>query len=131
MRFALLVTLSLSFLVGCSSFVPATVARREPLPIDRNAGILVIAKHQREAVMESLEAAGLNVTTDFKDVGYALEVRFGSRRGRRRCGTIRNVSYQLSGFGRRLLVIKGRGTIRHCEPDILEDMSRELAENMN
>jgi hypothetical protein len=117
--------------VACASSIPATVTRRAMTPIDRDASVFVVAERQRPAVVASLERAGIQVVEEFSRMDYALEVRVGSNRLSRECGSIHNVSYVLTGFGQNLLVIKGRGATGTCDPSIFDDMSRELASNMN
>jgi hypothetical protein len=117
--------------LACSSFVPATVTRRAAFPLDRESPVFVIAERQRDAIVDSLERAGVQVAPDFSNMRYALEVKLGGNRGRTGCGTIHNVSYVLTGLGQRLLVIKGRGETGTCNPSIFDEMSRELAANMN
>jgi hypothetical protein len=127
--FILVAALALQF--ACTTPVPATVTNRAGFPLDREAAIFVIAEQQRDVIVASLDRAGVLLATDFRDMRYALEVKLGDNRGRTDCGTIHNVSYVLTGFGQRLMVIKGRGLTGSCDPSIFDDMSRELAANLN
>jgi len=122
---------ALALQLACNAFVPATVTRRAGFPLDRESPVFVIADRQRDAIVASLERAGVRVAPDFSSMRYALEVRLGSNRGQTGCGTIHNVSYVLTGYGQRLMVIKGRGETGICNPGIFDDMSRELAANLN
>jgi len=123
--------LSMTLLFACSLSVPATVTQREPIPLERGAGIHVITKRHRGDVLASLEKAGLNIAADYHDIGYSLEVKIGANRADRGCRSSHNVSYTLWGYGQRLLVMKGRGPIGACEESVLEEMSQELSVNMN
>lgn len=128
---ALTIGSTIAAALGCSSVVPATLTQRVYEPIDRDAGIFLIARQHRAEIIESLEDAGIQLSRGTGDMAYALEVRLGDVRARTRCGTVQNVSYQLMGAGQRLLVIKGRGPTGRCELNIFDDMSRELAANLN
>lgn len=124
-------TLILLLEAACSSTVPPTATKRAPIPLDRNAGVYVVAQQQREAIIDSLWNAGIEIATDLGSMGYGLDVRLGSSRGNRPCGSVHNVVYTLSNAGRRLLVIKGRGATGTCDPNIFDEMSRELFLNLN
>ena len=116
--------------LACASTVPATVTQRSGLPIDAEAPVFVFADRERDAVVTSLEKAGVRVAPRFEDMVYALEVRLGNPRGSDSCGATQNVSFALIRAGHRLLVIKGRGATGNCDPHVFDDMSRVLAANM-
>ena len=116
--------------VACSSTSPATVTRRAHIPLDPEKGIFVVAHEQRDTIIASLEKAQIRIATDLESMGYALDVRLGSPRGSRECGSVHNVVYTLSDRGQKLLVIKGRGPTGDCDPNIFDDMSEELAINL-
>lgn len=116
---------------ACTSTVPASITKRAYAAIDPDAAIFVIASQQREAIVASLEKAGARLSPDPEGMDYALDVQLGQNRAIKNCGSVHNVSYSLTRAGRRLMVIKGRGATGTCDPNIFDDMSRELVANMH
>jgi hypothetical protein len=114
--------------IACAVPVPPTVTQQADAAIDPQANFLVLANRQREAVVASLEKVGIKVVSDYSTMNYALEVRLGRSRESKPCGTVHNVSYGVTAFGQRLIIIKGRGATGSCDPNILDDMSRKLVE---
>lgn len=125
------VALTLLLLMACAANVPPTITSRAPVRLDPNGGVYVVAKEQREEIVESLQDAGITLASDLGSMSYALEVRLGSGRGTAACGYTNNVAYILTAAGQRLMVIKGRGPTGSCEPSIFDEMSRELYSNLN
>jgi hypothetical protein len=122
-----LLSLLVAMYAACSSDVPPTVTYRPQAPIPRDATIFVLATHQRERIVESIQKAGLAVAESWGDSDYVLDVRLGSSRGSSTCGTIHNVTYVLKRGSARAIVIKGRGVTGSCVPNIFDDMSVTLA----
>jgi hypothetical protein len=122
-----LLVLSLGLTSACSSIVPATVTAIPQVPVKKGANIFVISQVQRERVVKSLLDAGLNVSDEWAVDGYSLTVSVGRWRGGSGCRGVSNVAYVLSGGGRKVMVIKGRGATLDCEPNVFDDMSRTLA----
>jgi hypothetical protein len=125
--FLFLLILPLGLMSGCASIVPATVTSQPRVPIKKGANIFVVARAQRERIVESLVDAGLNVSDEWVVDGYSLTVSVGRWRGGSGCRGVSNVAYVLNGGGRMLMVIKGRGQTDHCEPNVFDDMSRMFA----
>jgi len=125
--FLFLLILPLGLMSACASIVPATVTSQPQVLIKKGANIFVVARMQRERIVESLVDAGLNVSDEWAVDGYSLTVSVGKWRGGSGCQGVSNVSYVLNGGGRMLMVIKGRGHINYCEPNAFDDMSRLLA----
>lgn len=123
----LVLSVSLSLTSACATRVPATVTLAPSFPFHKSKSIFVMARHQREVIVQSLKDAGLKTTEDTYQAEYQLTARQGSSRGGSNCGTVRNVSYVLTHEGRRLLIIKGRGKTGQCTDGIYADMSRKLA----
>jgi hypothetical protein len=122
-------TIAVTFVAtaACTTKVAPTVTLKPAAPILRSEGIYVIAALQRDRIIESLRKAGLNSTDSPNSAGYVLEVRQGNNRASKSCGTVNNISYVLSVASSRMMVIKGRGASGTCEPNIFDDMSRQLA----
>ncbi len=125
--FFFLLILPLGLMSGCASIVPATVTSIPQVPMKKGANIFVVARAQRDRIVESLVDAGLKVSDEWAVDAYSLTVSIGKWRGGSGCQGVSNVSYVLNGGGRRLMVIKGRGHINYCEPNVFDDMSRLLA----
>jgi hypothetical protein len=121
--------LAATALASCATRVPPTVTLRPQVELDPNAGIFVAANRERPRVLLSLVDAGLKVAEDYKDARYSLSVSIGRSRGGGRCGSNANIAYILDAIatGQRAMVIKGRGQTGECQPNILDDMSRQLA----
>lgn len=124
---AVATTGSIGSVVSCASDVPATVTRNYGFAIDRKADIFVIAPDERPRIVESLKKAGLKPVDVRSATGYSLDVRLGGNRSTEPCGSVRNVTYILSGPPGRMAVIKGRGATGTCEPNMYDDMSAKLA----
>jgi len=118
---------SIGSVVSCASDVPATVARHYGFPIEKKTEIFVIAADERPRIVESLKKAGLKPVDARSANGYSLDVRLGGNRRTQPCGSVRNVTYVLSGPPGRMAIIKGRGATGTCEPNMYDDMSAKLA----
>lgn len=126
-RSLFLLTLLLAPVKGCASHVPATVTMPAIAPVDGRLPIFLIATVQRAEILKSLRDAGLNAVEKPEEGGYTLDVRLGSRRSSRPCGSLRNVSYILKEAGMRIMIIKGRGVTGSCSPKFFDELSRMLA----
>ncbi len=121
----LLLMLALSS--ACSSIVPATVTWGPIAAISGEPRITLTSNAQYERVAQSIRDAGLSIATGGSRADYSVQVKVGSSRSSRPCGTVNNVVYILSGTAGRILVLKGRGLTGSCSPNIFDDMSRLLA----
>jgi hypothetical protein len=121
--------IALSIAAACTSTVPPRVTRAPSWPLDANAHFFVTATEQRDRVLQSLDNANLVSTDDWADARYSLEVKFGSSRSKDLCGTVHNVVYQVYENARSIMVVKGRGATGACYPNILDDLSRVLAQH--
>ncbi len=117
-------------ILGCRTHVPATVTDRQPVALDRSAGIHVITRRHRSDVNDALTRAGLRIANDFHDIGYALEVKIGENRGGPDCRSVHNIRFRLTGRGRELIELKARGPVGNCHDNVFDDMSQELVANM-
>ena len=123
----LAVVLQLVLLSSCTAPVPATVTRAPATALRSNPKIFVQATIQRGRIVESLRNAGINAQDSLPGADYTLLVKVGRNRRSTPCGGISNVAYLLSGEGRYVLVIKGRGPTGSCITNVFDDMSHELA----
>ncbi len=123
-------TATLLLQIACTTTVPATVTWSGRFPLDKDGGVWVVATRQREALLASLQNAGIKIATDYGSVSYSLRVRVGRSRAGMRCGPVNNVSYVVNGPGKLLIVIKGRGVTGSCKPSVFDDMSQTLANSM-
>lgn len=144
---ALVLLLLAALAAAACGTVPPTVTHQTPIAFEPDPLIYVSAQHDRERVAESLERAGLRLTTG-PDAKYVLLVDTGSQKGTRGCGKLRNVRYEVrvvpepSGRGafsplaltvgdRSALEIKARGWTGSCEPSVYDEMSDFLAREFN
>ncbi len=121
----LLLMLALSS--ACSTAVPTTVTWGPQPPISGEPRITLTSNAQYERVAQSIRDAGLSIETGGSRADYIVQVKVGSSRSSRGCGTLNNVAYILSGTTGRILVLKGRGLTGSCSPNIFDGMSRLLA----
>jgi len=112
---------------GCSSLVAPHTEAYAPIGPDIPPRLYVTANAERWAVLAALEKTGFSIVSDFREAPLVLAVTLGASRGSAECGSIRNVVYELSHGGVRIAVIRGRGYTGRCSPNILHDMSAELA----
>jgi len=120
--------LAISFLTSCAATVEPTITQFPTAELKSDAPIYVIANRQRPRVVRALREAGLNVTNRVTNDSYSLRVLIGRPRITQSCGPKTNIVYILNAFGQRLFVLKSRGYSGDCEPNMLDDMSRVLAQ---
>jgi hypothetical protein len=123
----LVIVLQLVLLSGCTAPVPATVTRAPATALESNPKVFVQATVQQGRIVESLRNAGIDAQDSLPGADYTLVVKVGRNRRSTQCGGISNVAYLLSGEGRYVLVIKGRGLTGSCRPNIFDEMSEMLA----
>lgn len=112
---------------GCTTPVPPQMRVFAPIDAEVEPLLYVTTTSERESVLAALRLAGFRVTNDLRATPLVLSVKLGSVRRTQPCGTVRNVAYDLRHAGVQIAGIKGRGWTGSCEPNILTDMSRELA----
>ena len=120
---------AISIAMACASTAPARVTRAPRVPLDANAHFFVTATQQRDRVLQSLDNANLVSTDEWADARYSLEVKFGGSRSKDSCGSVHNVIYRIYEDSRRIMEVKGRGATGACHPNILDDLSRVLAQH--
>jgi hypothetical protein len=113
--------------MACSSIVPPTTRVYAPIDPDIPPLLYVVTARERETVLASLRQAGFSIATDMRDAPLVLHVRLGGSRSSKACGSVRNVVYDLRRSGVRVADIKGRGWTGTCQPNMLTQMSAELA----
>ncbi len=123
----LVVVLQLVLLSGCTAPAPATVTRAPATALKSNPKIFIQATVQQGWIVESLRNAGIDAQDSLPGADYTLLVKVGRNRRSTQCGGISNVAYLLSGGGRYVLVLKGRGPTGSCIPNVFDDMSQKLA----
>lgn len=121
---ALLVPL---ILAACSSVVPPETQVYAPIGPEIPPVLYVVTNSERETVIAALKQAGFSIASDLRDTPLVLDVRLGGSRSSRGCGSVRNVVYDLRHGGVRVAFIRGRGWTGSCEPNMLTQMSAELA----
>lgn len=112
---------------ACSSIVPPETHVYAPIDPDIPPLLYVVADRERETVVSALRQAGFSIATDMRDAPLVLQVRLGGSRASKACGSVRNVVYDLRRSGVRVAFIRGRGWTGSCEPNMLTQMSAELA----
>lgn len=118
---------SVGSVTSCASDVPPTVTRNYGYPIDKKMDMFLITTDERARITESLRKAGFRPVEVRKDGGYTLDVRLGGNRRTQPCGSVRNVTYILTGPSGRMLVVKGRGATGTCQPNLYDGMSALMA----
>jgi len=112
---------------GCTSPVAPRSTVYGPIEPDIPRRIYVTTNGEREAILTYLELAGFSIESDPRNATFVLAVQLGSKRDTRDCGAVRNVTYALSHSGVLIARIVGRGRFGRCSPNILSQMSQELA----
>jgi len=113
--------------LACASPVAPRTRVYAPLDTGLARNLYVTTNTQREAVLAELKLAGFASTRDTSVTPLVLVVRLGRVRRASSCGTVRNVSYELRQSGVVVAVIKGRGWIGSCDPNVLREMNAVLA----
>jgi hypothetical protein len=89
----------------------------------------VIADELRGPIEASLERAGFAVTQHGREATLFLRAKAGGERSSgKECGPIRNVVYEVTQFGVVLAQGRARGPTGECPANVLDAMSRELAQ---
>lgn len=114
-------------LTACSSLVAPKMTVLGPIDPSIPPLLYVTTTGERETVLAALKQAGFSIASDFRDTPLVLSVRLGGTRASQRCGSVRNVVYELRHAGVRIATIQGRGWTGSCTPNILMDMSGALA----
>jgi hypothetical protein len=117
----------LLWLPGCGT-VPPTHTTQIPLVLEAEPKFYLMAAKQKPAIETSLRGAGIVVVDDLLESSHQLRVTLGVDKSFRDCGTLNNVIYAVRLHGRTLVEFKGRGWTGGCEPNIFDEMSRELAQ---
>jgi hypothetical protein len=112
---------------ACTSVVPPRARVLAPLDPGLGRVLYVTTTDARENVLADLKQAGFQVASDARETPLVLVVKLGNVRSRRKCGSLRNVVYELRQVGVLVAVIKGRGWTGACDPSILRDMNAVLA----
>jgi hypothetical protein len=121
------VLLAALILSACSSVVPPETRVFAPIDPQIPPVLYVATNSEREEVIAALKQAGFSIASDLRETPLVLNVRLGGSRSSRDCGSVRNVVYDLRHGGVRVAYIRGRGWTGSCEPNMLTQMSAELA----
>ena len=113
--------------VACTTPVAPHTRVHGPLAPGLDRVLYVTSNTAHENVVADLELAGFRSTSDWRETPLQLVVKLGRVRLSRPCGQLRNVSYQLRHAGIVVAVIKGRGWVGSCQPNLLLEMNAALA----
>jgi hypothetical protein len=119
------------FLSACIADVAPTTRVLGTLNLMESPVLFVSANRDREHVVESLTHAGFAVTEEIQKANLVLEAKLGTKKSDSPCGVVRNVIYVLLEHGTPVLQLKGRGGTGWCPNNILNQMSRELAQSLD
>ena len=89
--------------------------------------VFVMAARQKPRIVESLAAAGVEVSANLLDAGFVLRVTIGADQGFSSCGTRNNVKYSLRREGLIELELVEKGWTGTCEPNVFDALSARLA----
>jgi hypothetical protein len=119
----------LLLILALACTTPVAPRTRVYAPLDPGLArtLYVTTNAQREAIVAELKLAGFRSIRDTSATPLVLVVRVGRVRSADSCGAIRNVSYELRQAGVVVAVIKGRGWIGSCTPNVLREMNAALA----
>lgn len=110
---------------GCAS-EGVRVTQLGPLPGDGEATLFVVASRQKPRIEASLRDAGFQVVDDLLATPYFLRVTVGTDKGRKSCGALANVKYDLRHANRRVLELAAAGWTGACPDNVFDAMSRRL-----
>ncbi|HVN87709.1 MAG TPA: hypothetical protein VMW17_22965 [Candidatus Binatia bacterium] len=125
LRFSALARLLIVATVGCAPTAPVVQVIEEPPHWDKPRVYLTAAR-QRDEVARGLRAAGFQLVDEIDDRSYFLRVTIGSTQSSRPCGTLNNVRYELRVQGRTIVTAEAKGWTGTCEPNVFDDVGREL-----
>jgi hypothetical protein len=117
------------WLPACGT-VPPTQTTQSPLALEAEPNFYLMAAKQKPAIVASLRRAGIVVVDDLLESSHQLRVTLGVDKSFRDCGTLNNVIYAIRLHRSTLVEFKGRGWTGECQPNIFDEMSRELAQTV-
>lgn len=126
-------TLGLALWAFAACSTPEAPEFRVFAPVDHSQPPIVFVSSQelRGRVEASLAEAGFTVTQTGREATLFLAATFGGVRSQGQdCGPIRNVRYVLRQYGTVLASGVARGPTGGCAGNVLDQMSRELAEKV-
>ena len=92
-----------------------------------NRSVFVMAARQKPRIIESLAAAGIEVSTNLLEAGFTLRVTVGADQGREDCGSRNNVRYALRLENAAVLDLAEKGWTGICTPNVFDVLSGRLA----
>jgi hypothetical protein len=125
-------TVVLLLVIAVAGCGPTATAVRVlgPLPLGADRAIFVTAARQKKEIVRALRGAGFDVADRVADGSSLLRVTLGVEQGSRPCGTLNNVRYQLRVQGRDVIVAEAKGWTGSCEPNVFDEVSREIKRRM-
>jgi hypothetical protein len=123
-----LVLLSVT-LAACTPSAPEVHVLQRPL-WGADTAIYLTAPRQKAEIARALQAAGFTLVEQPTSSAYLLRVNLGNTQGSEPCGTLHNVRYELRDAGRTLVVAEAKGWTGTCQPNVFDDVSRELRKRM-
>lgn len=125
MKSILTASVLLLMIMGCAN-VPPRVTYAPSEPINRDRPFFLVASRERAKIEKALKQEGVATTAQNLTSMYELRVRVGRSLSNEKCGSVRNVSYEVLDQGMRVMIIKGRGPTGSCTSNIFEQMSKML-----
>lgn len=92
-----------------------------------NRSVFVMAARQKPRIIESLTAAGIEVSTNLLEAGFTLRVTVGADQDRDDCGSRNNVRYALRLENAAVLDLAEKGWTGICTPNVFDVLSGRLA----
>jgi hypothetical protein len=119
--------LALVLLLPACGTVPPTPTTPSFLVLEAEPSFYLIATKQKPEILAALRRAEIVVVDDLLESSHQLRVTLGVDKSFRDCGTLNNVKYAIRLQMRTLLELAGRGWTGECQPNVFDEMSRELA----
>jgi hypothetical protein len=110
---------------GCAS-EGIRLTEHDSFPTDRDPVLFVVASRQKARILASLHESGFRVAGDVLEAPYFLRVTVGVDKGRRACGPLANVKYELRYADRGILDLAAAGWTGSCPDNVFDAMSRRL-----
>ena len=121
------ILLVLLLLLSACGSRPPTPKTPSFIALEAEPSFYLIAAKQKPEILASLRGAGITVVDDLLESSHQLRVTLGVDKSFRDCGTLNNVKYAIRQQSRTLLELAGRGWTGGCQPNVFDEMSRELA----
>ena len=118
--------LALALLPACAP-KPIRAIYEKPFAAGEDRALFLTAARQKDRIERALVAAGFSLAEDPLGTRAHLRVTIGNEKRLRDCGSLNNVKFALRLDGEPVLELAAAGWTGSCEPNVLDDMSRDLA----